>query len=160
MAEYEKEDDIVVSVDGGLTWPSIYEPEKEFQIDSNTAGGKFAASFPAADLLTAMGGLPDWVRINKDGLVRVRSNLRPEVSAKDSVGNKTGVDVLVRALARLDARNLSRDKVFEGQGADIVVRSFDYDFETQGRPMGLSIRGPVTRGSGTTLLLVSVKVYL
>lgn len=143
MTEH-KEEDIVVRVEKGLIWPSVYEPEKMHNIGStHTYGGKFATSFPATDLQTVMKGLPAWVRIGKDGLVRARSNLRPEVMVNGRAG---ATDCLVQELARLDARNLPRDKVFDGRRVDVVVRPYDYN-------TSLIV-------SGTALVLMSVEVYL
>ncbi len=72
--------------------------------------------------------------------LRVHSRIRPEVIA----GYK-GIEELVEELARLDARNLSRDNIFEGEALSVTVKQ--YDFES-------------SRKSGRTLALVSVEFII
>lgn len=71
--------------------------------------------------------------------IQIRSRIRPEVIP----GNKS-VDLLVKELARLDARNLPRDKIFEGEPLLVTVLNYEYD-----------CRG----NQGTAVSLVSVEFY-
>lgn len=71
--------------------------------------------------------------------IPVRSRVRPEVIP----GNKN-VDRLVKELTRLDARNLPRDRIFDGE--PLLVTVLNYDWECRG-------------GAGKSVALVSVEFY-
>lgn len=69
----------------------------------------------------------------RNGRLTAKSRLAPEVSCFN------GIDVLVRELARLEARNLTRDRVFvEARTVMLTVRPYGYEhMARRGHALGL-----------------------
>lgn len=132
---------------GGLRWPFVYE-----EGDMGVHGKRFSLSFPAdllpvglsrtepEDVVPGCAGIR--VSVGRDGVSRVHagSRLRPEVAVfwegddAASAGRGDPVDALMRELQRLDARNLTRDRVFDGRRTALELKPYDHILRGRSHP--------------------------
>ncbi len=136
---------------GDLLYPSMYEPH-DFDYNGTP---RYGAVIPVASLdgvldEEVIGSLSQRTR-DDVWTVNVRTKWRPEVHAVwDSPSSLLSrcdpLDALVHELARLDARNVGRDRVFYGWRVTLEVAPYEYSHPSV--------------GSGTALALRSITVYL
>lgn len=113
---------------------------------------KYGLAFPAEAVPASVLLWGVRVRPPKEGVfdrptVSCSNTVRPEVVPYDDQGTNPTllVDLLVRELARLDARNVPRERVFEGRRLVATLRPFDYE---------------VMHHRGTALALVKLAVCM
>lgn len=127
----------------GLLYPNVYKPN-DFGRDQRP---KYGLLLPLGAL---RGSVPDdalrWLRASeRDGVLMARASsvYAPEVRAEWDDEDREGdpVDELVHLLQRLDARNLPRDRVFQGCPVDVEVVTYDYTNPWDGScGVGLGLR--------------------
>ena len=137
---------ITVEVPAGeLLYPFVYTADDNFGID----GTKYRVLFPLAQLWN--GALSDEelvsmrvADLNGRDYVKAASNFRPEVTPEWETNPHRGkrpVDQLVTELARLDARNVGKDRVFEGRRVPLDLAVYEYDNPKHGSGVGLALCG-------------------
>lgn len=123
---------------------SVYVPR-----DNTGLGVRYGGSRAEYGIQINVGALTDaqknGLRIKEVGGTRqtnTRAFVPPEVYGRYANGN-TGMDWVVEELATLDARNMSRDRLFDGRSLVLTLRRYAYD-----------ARG--VQGVGLTLVRVEV----